>query len=240
MTEDRKPSVILLDIEGTTTPISFVYETLFPYARAHLKRLLAEHANDAELRCDLEQLLKENEAEKSSDAPRILQGCLPLQAFEYLVWLMDRDRKSTALKSIQGKIWQTGYASGELRSTIFADVPIAFERWDKEGRRVAIYSSGSMHAQRLLFQYSSVGDLTKWISAYFDTTSGAKTEAASYSRIAEALGVEPQEILFLSDSPAEINAARSAGIDVRFVVRSGNHSTPAAMRDLPCYSFDDL
>lgn len=240
MTVDRKPSVILLDIEGTTTPISFVYRTLFPYAREHLKEFLAKHADDAELRPVLNQLQKENEAETSSAAPRILEASSPQHAFEYLVWLMDQDRKSPALKSVQGRIWEAGYVSGEFKSSVFADVPAAFERWNAEGRRIAIYSSGSVLAQRLLFQYTTNGDLTKWIEAYFDTSSGAKTEAASYHRIAQALHAVPEEILFISDSPAELDAARSAGLAVRFAVRPGNHPTPPSLQYLPVSSFDEL
>ena len=115
MTSNRKPSVILLDIEGTTTPLSFVCETLFPYARMHLEQFLNGHANDEGLQRDLEHLVEENRAEKAVSAPAISDVLSRAQAYDYLVWLMNEDRKSPALKSIQGKIWETGYAGGPGR-----------------------------------------------------------------------------------------------------------------------------
>lgn len=240
MSSLRKPSVILLDIEGTTTPISFVYETLFTYARAHLQQFLEEHADNEQLHRDLDQLIRENREEKSADTPLISEARSLLQVHNYLVWLMDEDRKSPALKAIQGKIWETGYTSGQLKSAVFTDVPAAFERWHSEGRRVAIYSSGSVLAQKMLFRYSEEGDLTRWIEAYFDTATGAKIEAVSYSRIVQKLGVEAKEMLFLSDSSAELDAAESAGLDVRLTIRPGNRPTPPPVRHLPVFSFDDL
>jgi enolase-phosphatase E1 len=240
MTPSRKPSVILLDIEGTTTPLSFVYETLFPYARMHLEQFLEKHANDEGLQRDLERLVEENRAEKAASAPAISEALSRVQAYDYLIWLMDEDRKSPALKSIQGKIWETGYAGGQLTSIVFADVPIAFERWRDEGRRIVIYSSCSLLAQRLLFQHSQAGDLTPWIDAYFDTATGAKTEAESYHRIAHALSVRPDEILFLSDSPAELDAAASAGLRVHMAIRPGNREHRQSARHLPVFSFDEL
>ena len=240
MTSNRKPSVILLDIEGTTTPISFVYETLFPFARMHLKQFIEKNGNDEGLRRDLEKLVEENQAEKAVSAPVISEALSRGQAYDYLVWLMNEDRKSPALKSIQGKIWERGYASGQLTSTVFADVPVAFERWRSEGRRIAIYSSGSLLAQRQLFQHSQAGDLTPWIEAYFDTAIGAKTEVESYHRIAYTLSIRPDEILFLSDSPAELDAATSAGLRVRLAVRPGNREVPLSVGHLPVFSFDKL
>jgi len=234
------PLVMLLDIEGTTTPISFVYETLFPYARTHLKQFLEEHACDEGLQRDMDELIQENRLEKSSGVPLMSENGSFSQVYEYLIWLMNEDRKSPALKSIQGKIWEAGYASGQLKSIIFSDVPKAFERWHNEGRRIAIYSSGSMLAQRLLFQHGEFDDLTRWIDVYFDTTIGAKIEATSYRRIGLALGVDPGEILFLSDSPLELDAAAVAGLDVRLTVRPGNRPMPGSVRHLVVSSFDEL
>jgi enolase-phosphatase E1 len=240
MKSTRRPSVMLLDVEGTTTPISFVYETLFPYARAQLRQFLEEQADDEELHRDLNQLIKENQSEKSSGAPSMSEGGSFSQAYDYLVWLMDADRKSPALKSIQGKIWKAGYTSGQLKSAIYSDVAKAFERWHSECRRIAIYSSGSVLAQRLLFQHGEAGDLTRWIDVYFDTAIGAKNETASYSRIAQELGVDPGEILFLSDSTVELDAAALAGLDVRLTVRPGNRPTLPSVRHLVVSSFDGL
>jgi enolase-phosphatase E1 len=144
--------------------------------------------------------------------PRILQ---------YIYWLMDRDRKSTALKSLQGKIWKAGFESGELRGTLFDDVPQALERWSAHAR-VAIYSSGSVEAQQLLFRHSIFGDLTAHIAGYFDTRTGVKTASASYAAIASAMNVRPDVALFFSDSVRELDAAREAGCETRLVVRPGN------------------
>ena len=143
------------------------------------------------------------------------------QTLAYLMWLMDRDRKSTALKSLQGKIWKAGFESGELKGMLFADVPEAFARWTARAQ-VAIYSSGSISAQKLLFQYSTFGDLTSQISAYFDTRIGAKLERSSYAAIAESVQVRPGEILFCSDVVRELDAARAAGCQTCLVVRPGN------------------
>ena len=134
---------------------------------------------------------------------------------------MDRDRKSTALKSLQGKIWKAGFESGELKGTLFDDVPEAFKRWSAEAR-VAIYSSGSVEAQKLFFRYSIFGDLTPLICGYFDTRTGAKMESASYAAIAAAMNVAPDEVLFFSDAVRELDAAREAGCGTRLVMRPGN------------------
>jgi enolase-phosphatase E1 len=222
---------ILLDIEGTTTPISFVAETLFPYARARLARFLDEKRDDADVREDLARLRMEREREAEPGAP---ESPLP-----YLLWLMDRDRKSTALKSLQGKIWEDGYASGALVAPVYADVPRALRRWTAEGRDVSIYSSGSVLAQKLLFAHTDAGDLTPFLAAYFDTTIGPKRERESYARIASALARAPAEILFVSDVPAELEAARAAGLSVALAVRPGNPpmNAPAAWS---VTSFDEL
>ena len=157
----------------------------------------------------------------------------------YIFWLMDRDRKSTTLKSMQGKIWKTGFESGELKGTLFADVPAALARWAADGR-VAIYSSGSVEAQRLLFRYSTFGDLTGLIAAHFDTRTGAKADRASYAAIAEAMSVNPAEAMFFSDVVRELDAAREAGFATRLVMRPGNAAVEDAHGHLRIESFDGL
>jgi enolase-phosphatase E1 len=148
-------------------------------------------------------------------------------AIPYIRYLIATDRKSTGLKSLQGKIWQQGYQAGTLRSQVFPDVKPAFERWTQAGKRLFIFSSGSIQAQKLLFRYSEVGDLTGFLSGYFDTTTGLKREAESYRAIAGALGLPPAQILFISDVTAELKAARSAGMQTLFSMRPGNHSLDA-------------
>lgn len=214
-----QPEVYLLDVEGTVAPLTLTSEVLFPYARMHFREFLLKHLPDNEVRRDLALLAGENRSETDASAPRCLGD--GVESLAYLFWLMDRDRKSTALKSLQGKIWKAGFESGELEGVLFDDVPRAFERWSKAAR-VTIYSSGSVEAQRLLFRYSSFGDLTALISGYFDTRVGAKRESASYAAIAAAMGVATEEILFFSDVVAELNAAREAGCGTRLVVRPGN------------------
>lgn len=210
--------VILLDIEGTTTPVDFVFGTLFPYARKRLQEMSAAEF-DAD---DLLKIYAEFNQDGNPQKPAITEGPVP-----YLQWLMDQDRKSTALKSIQGKIWKTGYEDGSLKSTLFPDVVPAIKSWRADGKRICIYSSGSVLAQKLLFAHTEEGDLSSYIDGYFDTETGPKKETTSYRRIADILEVMPAEILFVSDSAEECKAAGSAGCLVRFSVRPGNKVVPS-------------
>jgi enolase-phosphatase E1 len=218
---DLSASLILLDIEGTTTPIDFVYKTLFPFARARVRDYLSRNWNAPEVQADLAQLRAENSADlaKGLNPPAIEQI---ESAAAYINWLMDRDRKSTPLKSIQGRIWQEGYQAGELFSEVFDDVPPAFARWRRQNKLICIYSSGSALAQKLLFAHTAAGDLTGHIYRYFDTTIGHKIEAGSYRRIAEELRLAPAEIVFISDAIAELDAAREAGMKTILAMRPGN------------------
>ena len=206
---------ILLDIEGTTTPISFVYDVLFPFARRHA----AEFVKDA----DLSELQHEHgeDIRQGTNPPPWSAGPLA-----YIHWLMDQDRKSTALKNIQGKIWLNGYENGELRGEVFPDVPPALERWRRNQIDVRIFSSGSVLAQRLLFSTTSAGDLTSYLNGYFDTTTGPKNDAASYARIAHSFAIPAADILFISDLTRELDAARTARMQTLLCVRPGNHPQP--------------
>ncbi|HUG54962.1 MAG TPA: acireductone synthase [Vicinamibacteria bacterium] len=210
-------SVLLLDIEGTTTSVSFVYDVLLPYARARLASFLEGPDGEEDRRA----LREERAREADPSAPAWTDSREEEAATAYALWLMDRDRKSTALKALQGRIWEKGYLSGALVSHVYPDVPPALERWHGEGRRVAIFSSGSVPAQRLLFAHTPQGDLTRWIEAYFDTTTGPKREADSYRRIAAELQAPPRSILFVSDVTAELDAARVAGLRTALCVREG-------------------
>lgn len=233
-----KTRALLLDIEGTTTPVSFVYETLFPYARARLRDFLEANREREDVIADIRALGVEHEAEQAEGASLpAWRGDLD-SAVAYLTHLMDRDRKSTALKSVQGKIWEDGYRRGELRGLVYDDVPRAFERWQSEGRQIAIFSSGSVLAQQLIFAHTNHGDLTPFLSGYFDTTTGPKREAESYRRIAAALGFEPPEILFCSDVVAELDAAQAAGMQTALCVREGE--APDQSSHPIITSFDEL
>jgi enolase-phosphatase E1 len=231
---------ILLDIEGTTTPVDFVTRVLFPYARERVRDFLIRRAS--EVRDDLARLLSEHEADlRAGQAPPPWRQDSPAEALDsagaYVYWLMDRDRKSTALKALQGRIWDEGYRAGDLRGQVYPDVPRAFARWRAQGRDVAIFSSGSVLAQRLLFSCSEAGDLTPFLRDYFDTTTGAKSDPESYRRIAARLGQAPAAVLFLSDVTAELDAARGAGMTTALCVRAGE----APATDNPVVrSFDEV
>lgn len=214
---------ILLDIEGTTTPLEFVHQVLFPYARAHVHDYLARHAGDPAVRADLALL----EAEHAAEAPQA--GAPGWNPEAYVYWLMDQDRKSTGLKSLQGRIWDEGYRSGDLKGKgeVYPDVRPAFERWTEAGMAIAIFSSGSVLAQRNLFANTTAGDLSSFLSGYFDTTTGPKREAASYREIAAALERRPNEILFVSDIAAELDAARAAGMRTALCVRGRAPDDPS-------------
>jgi enolase-phosphatase E1 len=218
---------------------------LFPYARRLFALFLERNRNDASVREDLVLLEAENRAEAGEGVPRLpsiasladtASPRFRLDAMIYLMWLMDRDRKSTALKSLQGKIWKAGFENGELKGTLFDDVPEAFKRWSMYAR-VAIYSSGSVEAQKLFFRYSTAGDLTPFISGYFDTRTGPKMESASYSAIASTMDVGPEDVLFFSDAVLELDAAREAGCETRLLVRPGNASVDDAHEHVVLESF---
>ena len=222
-------SAILLDIEGTITPIEFVYHTLFPYARSHAAEFLTRHRSSPDVRLELDALYHEHaEDTRQGLSPPVLQNPGEPESFvAYVDWLIERDRKSTALKSLQGKIWAEAYATGELRSRVFDDVPPALKRWQQQKRTVAIFSSGSVLAQKLLFAHTTAGDLTVYVSAYFDTTISAKTDPASYKRIASNLQRSLAELVFISDVVGELNAATAAGVQTLLCERPGNHPQPA-------------
>jgi enolase-phosphatase E1 len=226
--------VVLLDIEGTTTSISFVYDVLFPFARPRVREFL-EGPGGAQ---DRRALAEEHAREREGAPP--WEGHVPedvAAAAAYAAWLMDRDRKSTALKALQGRIWEAGYASGALQSHLYPDVRPALERWHAEGRRIAIFSSGSVLAQRLLFAHTPAGDLTPLIAGFFDTATGPKREPESYGRIASALSAEPGAVLFVSDVAEELDAARSAGFRTALCLREG---APPASSHPVVRSFDEV
>jgi len=225
-------TTLVLDIEGTTTPIDFVYNVLFPYARENVKPYLAAHLSSPDLQTDIRALLEQNSEDiKRGLDPPLLKGpddhMLIDEAVAYIHWLMDRDSKTTALKSIQGKLWDEGYKRGELHSQVFEDVPRAFDRWRQKAKAICIYSSGSILAQKLLLAHTEAGDLTPYIRAYFDTNIGPKREAGSYRRIAFELGLAPREIVFVSDVTAELDAAAASGFETLLCVRPANPSQPA-------------
>ncbi|MGB8506884.1 MAG: acireductone synthase [Pyrinomonadaceae bacterium] len=236
---------VLLDIEGTSTHIDFVYEVLFPYARAHLKAFLDGHSSDEDVRADVASLRETHAADERErlNPPEWREESVEEQlesVVAYIHWLMDSDRKLTPLKSIQGKVWQSGYRTGELRGHVFPDVPRSFVRWHRQKRDISIFSSGSVLAQKLLFANTEAGDLTRYISGYFDTQMGAKLEAKSYRLIADACGRPASEIMFISDVIAELDAAHLASMHTLLCLRPGNpHPSPEPGHPT-IHSFDEL
>ena len=224
---------ILLDIEGTTCPVSFVSEVLFPYASASLEPYLEAHqgnADIAKLMGDVEVAWRED---AHPDARALLQQqdtatTLSVQALSaYLRQLIGRDIKLTPLKDLQGRIWRSGYASGELIAPLFIDVPAALKRWHDDGFTMAVYSSGSVPAQQLLYGHCHEGDLTGLFSHWFDTKTGPKQAQESYLTIAREMQTTPANVLFVSDSLQELEAADAAGMRTLFSDREGNPAREA-------------
>ena len=243
-TEDAQIKVLLLDIEGTTTPVDFVYKTLFPYANRKVEGFLLQHFRDLELQPVLAELAAQQQRdEREGLRPpawnQETQESRLRSTIAYVHWLMTRDSKCTPLKALQGKIWQLGYTNGELHGEVYADVPPAFARWRRQAREICIYSSGSVLAQQLLFRSTSAGDLTADISAFYDTAIGPKTESESYRRIVESRRRAPSEMLFISDTIKEIDAARLAGLQATLCVRepvgTNDHSPHRTIR-----TFDEV
>ena len=215
---------LLLDIEGTTTPIDFVVKTLFPFASARAEGFLRRRSNDAEIKQLIAELRSTWSGAASSGAPVWIESTSEEKLSSvaaYIQWLIARDSKITPLKTLQGKIWEEGFRSGDLKGEVYPDVAPAFNRWREQGRRIAIFSSGSVLAQKLLFANSTAGDLSPFLEAYFDTTTGPKREPSSYQRIATALGLPAQQLFFVSDVGAELDAARTAHLHTAHSLRPG-------------------
>jgi len=210
------PRIILTDIEGTTSSISFVKNVLFPYARAALPGFVATHGQQPAVRRWLDAVATEIAASTCDDAVIVetLQG-----------WI-DADRKHTALKALQGMIWEAGYRNGDYTAHLYPEVADVLRRWHAAGLPLYVYSSGSVAAQKLFFGFSDAGDLGALFAGYFDTEIGGKREADSYRRITAALGVAPAQILFLSDVVQELDAAREAGLDTVLLDRLDDYPTP--------------
>ena len=224
-------SHVLLDIEGTTCPVSYVTETLFPYASANLAPYLETRQQEADIQAliqELETLWRQDTDQEARDLlgrPRESAELSGVgEILPYLNFLIRRDRKVTPLKDLQGKIWADGYARGELIGPLFDDVPTSLRRWQQQGLVLAVYSSGSIAAQQLIYQHSNHGDLRSMFSHWFDTHTGSKHDPSSYTLIAETMGCAPQAILFVSDSDSELQAASQSGLQVVCSPREGDKS----------------
>ncbi|CAN1845504.1 Probable bifunctional methylthioribulose-1-phosphate dehydratase/enolase-phosphatase E1 [Linum perenne] len=229
------PRCILLDIEGTTTPITFVFDVLFPYARDNVGKHLSATYETEDTRADIKLLRSQVE----DDLAQGVKGAVPIPPGDAgkdaviaalvanVEAMIKADRKITALKQLQGHIWRTGFQNNELKGVVYDDVPEALKSWHALGIKTYIYSSGSRLAQRLIFGNTTAGDLRQFLSGFFDTNVGAKRESSSYIQISESLGVDnPSEILFLTDVVQEAVAAKAAGLKALISVRPGNAPLP--------------
>jgi enolase-phosphatase E1 len=219
---------ILLDIEGTTSSVSFVYDVMFPYVRKHLTFEVLTSWMEPEYLAAFDAIARDA-GHDSLDAWLATENLTKDNALRganlvcrEVLRLMDADAKATGLKQLQGLIWKSGFESGELKAHVYEDVPPELEKWTAAGKEVRIYSSGSVQAQMLFFGHTIAGDLLPKFRGHYDTTTGPKKEAESYRKIAAAFGLRPAEILFLSDVVAELDAAREAGLATTLVVRPGN------------------
>ena len=222
---------ILLDVEGTTSSISFVYDVLFEFAKRHVGDFLATERDDAVVSGIAAQLAAETGTDPQAGPERLALAAIDL---------MNRDVKSTPLKALQGLIWRSGFESGELVAHVFPDVPPALEQWAASGLDVRIYSSGSVEAQKLFFGHTGAGNLLPTLRGHYDTTTGPKREASSYAKIAADMGVEPRQILFVSDVGAELDAARTAGMATALAVRPGNRDSGGLFDHEPIESFTEI
>jgi enolase-phosphatase E1 len=219
---------ILLDIEGTTSSVSFVYDVMFPYVRKHLTFEVFANWLEPEYIEAFHAMAKEagHESLDSWLKSQSLTRDNPLRAADVVckevIRLMDADIKATGLKQLQGLIWKSGFDSGELQAHVYDDVPPALAAWNAAGKDVRIYSSGSVQAQKLFFGHTIAGDLLSQFRGHYDTTIGGKKEADSYRKIADAFQLPAHAVLFLSDIIAELDAARAAGLQTALVVRPGN------------------
>ena len=206
----KKPQWIVTDIEGTTTSISFVHEVLFPYARQRMGEFLLNKSHEPDVSELVAKLKTRMNLFSLEEVVTLLDG-----------WMAD-DRKETELKALQGILWRNGYEEGDFTGHVYPDVAPALVRWRKADIKLAVYSSGSIAAQKLLFARSDVGDLDQYFSANFDTTVGHKRESASYQAIVDELCTVAADILFLSDVGAELEAAQMVGMKVIQLMRDGN------------------
>lgn len=224
---------ILLDIEGTTSSISFVHDVMFPYVREHLSVFLREHWEQPEFKATLEMLAAD--AQQPSAAVWLGAGTSDerkqQQVVQQVLSWMDQDLKATGLKQLQGQIWKAGFESGQLIAHVWPDVPPALRAWRDQRFDLRIYSSGSIAAQQLFFGHTEAGNLLGLFSGHYDTTIGGKKTAASYHAIAADWGRPGQEILFVSDVVEELQAAAEAGFQVLLSVRPGN---APQQREFPC------
>lgn len=219
---------IVIDVEGTTTSIAFVKDVLFPYARLHIADFVRQNHFKPKVAALLDDVRKE--IGQDLDIEVIIS--------QLIIWI-DLDQKITPLKSLQGLIWEVGYQRGDYQAHIYPDAAAALKAWKQQGIDLYVYSSGSIEAQKLLFTYTELGDLTPLFSGYFDTHIGGKMESRSYQQIADQIQLAPHQLLFLSDSKEELDAAKFAGFHTCWMAREQQYFYSAA-EHYPVASFADI
>ncbi len=224
---------ILCDIEGTTTALAFVHETLFPLSRLDLPQFLKINWSDPELSPVIQKLKGETSLHRGKPVDSITVE----DAVQLLIQWIDADRKETTLKTIQGKIWKNAFESGSVKGHVYPDVPCMWNEWKSQGQRIYIFSSGSVEAQKLIFKHSECGDLSHLIDGYFDTATGPKKEHDSYRKIAIALNLDPSEMLFLSDTDLELDAAAKASMQT---IRLNRETAPCESTHTTVHSFTEI
>lgn len=215
---------ILTDIEGTTSSIAFVKETLFPYAREHMAEFVATHGDNSQVKELLAETCRMENHAYDTD-----------WAVQKLIQWIDEDRKAPPLKAIQGLIWEFGYKNADFTGHLYEDAYKGLKRWHEQGLKLYVFSSGSVQAQKLMFAHTAWGDITPWFSGHFDTRTGAKQESASYHAIAEQIGLPADEILFLSDIETELEAAKKTGMQTKLLARENQKLSNEAVS-----SFDGI
>lgn len=223
---------ILLDVEGTTSAVAYVYDVMFPYARQGVAAYLNLHWDAPEFAHVRQQVAADTNVQDAATDREMFE--------REIVRLMDADVKATGLKQLQGLVWEAGFRSGELLAHVFDDVPPTLLRWREAGLDVRIYSSGSVHAQRLFFGNTEAGDLLPYLSGHYDTQIGGKREAESYEHIADDWQLKPEDVLFLSDIVEELDTAKSAGMQTGLCIRPGNAEVEAGHGHEEIGSFDDV
>lgn len=216
--------LFLFDIEGTTTDINFVHNVLFPYSKEHLPNFIRQHQSENSIAKAIHNVKETVHTEESKNIE--IEGVI-----NTLLGWIEKDRKHPALKEIQGHIWDIGYSKNDFKGHVYPDVKPTFFKILENGSKIGIYSSGSVHAQKLIFGFSVDGDLTPYISYYFDTNVGGKRETSSYLKISKIVQLDPKDIHFFSDIPEELEAATNAGLEVTHVLRPG--TKPSRFKNVP-------
>lgn len=240
-----KKQAILLDIEGTTTSISFVKDELFPFVKNNLESYLDKNWNTDQLKLDIKLLAEQANEDILNKVPNVVpinqtgsEQDLKQSIIQNVLWQMSLDRKTKALKTLQGHIWISGYEDGLLKGHIYEEVYPCLQKWKAAGLKLYIYSSGSVEAQKLLFGHTLYGDLLHLFSGYFDTSVGSKVESASYQNILTQINCDADQVIFLTDMIKEAEAANAAGITPILLTRDTPSSSTAQFTQVS--SFDQI